>query len=312
MQQNFGKLLLKGVFHPYAIPRHVKMMTDIFARERTIATIARDIHDRADSKPGPIHTVVLSDEDICTRPDPTILGQFRDHFDVTVVMLMRRQDLWLESWYSQNVKWQWNPDLAHLPFEAFLDRRKTFFWINYDQTVRTFETVFGADNVICRPFEAEQMPEGPVQAFCDMIGLRDLKGLDPVPPTNRSLSPLMTEFMRTLPLDKMDIPVRHKVEQACMRADALLAKRTGRPSMLLMDAQTRADILGEHAAGNAALARRKFAREDLFLAPVPAADAALATRTLPADSYALVDLIIAPLIAEIAAEFQKDMPPAAK
>jgi len=296
MQKNFSLLQQKGVFHPYGIPRHVGMMVDIFSGARRISEIANDINQRADSKPHPIHTVVLSDEDICTRPDPGVLTEFQKYFDVTVILLMRRQDLWLESWYSQNVKWQWNPDLAHLSFETFLARRDEFFWIHYDRTVQTFEQVFGAGNVICRPFEPEQMPDGPVMAFCHEIGVSDFTLLKPPEVFNRSLSPMMTEFMRTLPLDVVPEAFRQKVEHACASADIALKANTGPQGQLLMDHETRAQVLQEYAAGNAAVAQRCFGRDQLFLAPLPTFDAPLALRRLPDDSYDTVKMIVAPFV----------------
>ena len=63
-----------------------------------------------------------------------------------------------------------------------------------------------------------------------------------------------------------------------------------------LDADTRARILAEHAAGNAALARRYFDRETLFSAPVPGPEAPVAPLELPADSYTLMQDFVAPFL----------------
>jgi hypothetical protein len=299
MAQNFGMLQQKGVFHPFAVPRHVGLINKIFNGTKTVREICEDINARADSKPHTIHTVVLSDEDICTRPDLSALGELSEYFEVAVVLMMRRQDLWLESWYHQNIKWQWNEDLAHLPFDAFLTRRDDFFWIHYDRTVQAFESLFGAGRVICLPFETQQMPQGPVMAFCDAIGLSDFEMLKMPDALNRSLSPLMGEFMRTLPLGEIPGAFRRQIEQACMKADNHLRKQFDTSSRLLMGPAMRTRVMAEYSTGNSALAQQLFDRAELFMEPLPPADAPLALHRLPADSYETIEHIVVPVFSAL-------------
>ena len=151
--KNSANLQERGFFHPYRVPRHFLLMNNIFSKEISVQAAAADIAARADSKKHPVHSITISDEDICMRRDLSPLAEFRAHFDVKVVCFLRRQDLWIESWYQQNVKWQWNKRLAHLTFAEFLAQRGEFFWINYDERLRHLGAVFGAENVICRAFE---------------------------------------------------------------------------------------------------------------------------------------------------------------
>ena len=55
-------------------------------------------------------------------------------------------------------------------------------------------------------------------------------------------------------------------------------------------------ILADHAEGNANIARRYFGRDQLFLEPVPEAEAPLAAMNLPADSAVLMRDYVAPMI----------------
>ena len=302
LKANFGKLQERGYFHPYAAGRHFELINRIFDGRTTLAAAMADITARADSKPYPIHAVVISDEDICTRPDLSPLAGLSELFDVRVVFMLRRQDLWLESWYQQNVKWQWNPALAHLRFAEFLERRHEFFWIDYDTMVHKLEAVFGAGRVICRIFEAGQMPQGPVADFCDAIGLQDREGFAPAPHANPGFSPLMCELMRNLPLDRLPVPQRRRVEAACQQADAALRTSRGPQSALYMAPAERAAVMAEYAPGNAALARRHFGREALFTAPLPAPDALLATQDLPASSAQTLTLLVGPVLQALLAE----------
>ena len=296
LRANFGPLQSRGIFNPFASGRHVHLMNRLFSGETSVAEVAADLTTRADAKPSPIRTIVLSDEDIVMRRDLSPLAAFRDHFEVRVILALRRQDLWLESWHQQNVKWQWNPDLAHLTFPEFLDRRETFHWTHYDRLVRHLEELFGTNAVQLITFEPAEMPGGPVATFARAIGLETLDGLAAPGHVNVSLTPVMSEFMRTLPLDEFEGPQRQLIERACQRADAEIRKAGSRPSALLMTAETRAQILAEYAGGNRALAERRFGREALFREPLPPADAPLADQRLPADSYETIARFVAPML----------------
>ena len=300
LQTNFVKLQRRGYFHPYNAGRHVALMNKIFSGEVPVAEVAADITRRADSKAYALHSVVLSDEDICMRRDLSVLAQLREHFDVKIVFALRRQDLWLESWYLQNVKWQWNPSLAHLTFAEFLERREEFFWIHYEAYLRHVEDLFGRDNVLLYAFDKAQMPQGPVAAFCDAIGLTEREGLSPAPHTNTSMSPAMSEFMRVMPLDEIQPVQRKFFELACAQVDKTRRQQHSRESNLLMDAETRARILDIYAPGNAAVAREYFGRETLFLDPLPAPDAPLAEMRLPAEGYAVMRDYVADFVRAMA------------
>lgn len=307
LRLNAARLLERGFFLPFGVSRHFDLFNRLFDGRLTVSEAAKDIAQRADNKTAPVHSIILSDEDVCTRRNLERLQPFRDHFDVKVVFSMRRQDLWIESWYQQNVKWQWNPELSHLRFADFLDRRPDFFWIDYDGMIDRLERLFGAGNVLPLVFEKGQMPDGPVTAFCDAIGLTDRDGFAEAPHTNVSLSPMMTEFMRTLPLDEMPGPVRRVFERACARADKDLAFENR--STLFLDHEERQALLDEFEPGNRAVARRLFDRDRLFLEPLPAPDATLAVQFLPVDSYDTQTQLVAPFVRALALGIKEIEPP---
>ena len=167
---NFFKLQDEGFFYPYKIRRHRKLMTNILNGNRSPEGVATDISGRADKREQDIHTIILSDEDVSMRRDLSILAEFRAYFDVKVVYTLRRQDTWLESWFFQNIKWQWNKKLSHCTFDEFLGMREDFHWIHYGRYVSHLEELFGQENIILNVLEKDQMPQGPIVAFCDSIG----------------------------------------------------------------------------------------------------------------------------------------------
>jgi hypothetical protein len=293
---NWDALLARGFFHPLRVPRHFALFNAIFSGRRTVGDVARDLGQRAGKHGHDVHSIILSDEDVCMRTDLSVLAEFSEHFAVKVIFALRRQDLWLESWYLQNIKWQWNKSLSHLTLDDFMARADEFHWAHYDRLLTHLDALFGQENVLPYVFEKAQMPNGPVAAFCDRIGLHDLTGLTPAPHVNSSHSPSIAEFVRLLPLDEAPDKYRARLEGAIRAVDKQLTATVGGDSSLLLDHATRSAVLAAHAEGNRNVARRYFGRDDLFLEPVPDPDAALARMKLPPDSETLMRDYVAPMI----------------
>lgn len=296
MLANWEALLARGIFHPMRIPRHFALFNAIFAGRRSVKDVAQDLLLRASKHPHEIRSIVLSDEDVCMRTDLSVLGEFREHFDVKIVFSLRRQDLWLESWYLQNIKWQWNRAFSHLTLDEFMAHAEDFHWAHYDRFLSHVESVFGKENVLPYVFEKGQMPNGPVAAFCEKIGLTDMEGLAPAPHVNSSHSPSIAEFVRLLPFDEAPDKFRARLEAAVKVVDQKLDHPPGDHSTLLLDWDRRMKVMAQHAEGNANVAQRYFGRDQLFLEPLPDADAPLAQMTLPTDSETLMRAYVAPMI----------------
>jgi hypothetical protein len=302
LHANSDALLRRGYFYPYGVRRHLELVNQIFSGEQAVSDVCDTIQGRADSRRSEIHSVILSDEDICMRRDLSVLAQFRERFDVKVIFALRRQDIWLESWYFQNIKWQWQPALAHCTFDEFMEMRERFHWIDYDRYLRHLEGLFGRENVLPIVFEKESMPKGPIAKFCRTAGIEDLEGFGKVPHNNSSRSPEMAEFMRHLPLDQASVPVRNALVSACERVDRTVLGSNGRRSKQLLDFDRRAMVLKHFAAGNHAVAQRYFDRDALFQAPLPTRDDPLAEMKLPETPEKLMERLVNPLLLELMAK----------
>jgi hypothetical protein len=299
MRANFDVLLTKGYLYPFGVARHNAVVSRLRYGVQNVAEVAEDLLRRMDAKGVSVHSVVLSDEDMSQIADFNRFAALSRYFDVKVVVSLRRQDLWLESWYLQNVKWQWDPSLAHLTFDEFFARRSEFFWIDYAARLAHYEAVFGKGSVIAGVFEDADMPQGPIDAFLAMIGITDQVGFGPKLHHNSSLSPLTTEFMRHLPLDEMETQDRSRIEKACFAVDAGL---TTNGSKLVMPHQQRMIVQSEYAEGNQAVAARYLARDSLFNAPWPGLADALATTALPRDADSLLRDFVAPFVRAMGAQ----------
>ena len=173
LKDNFVPLLTKGYLYPFRVKRHDGQIRRLVKGEMSVHDFALDLERRADSQQFPINSIVISDEDMSLIQDFSLFAGLDDMFDVKVVVSLRRQDLWLESWYLQNIKWQWNPGLAHLSFAEFFKRRADFFWIDYATRFSHFEDVLGAGSVVAGVFEKGDMPQGPIQAAPQQHGKTD-------------------------------------------------------------------------------------------------------------------------------------------
>ena len=290
---NFNALLDKGYLYPFGVARHSAVVNRIKTGLLGAEDLAADLEKRMDARGSHVHSVVLSDEDMSQIKDFSIFAPLARHFDVKVVVSLRRQDLWLESWYLQNLKWQWNPSLSHLTFAEFFARRGEFFWIDYATRLAEYEALFGQGSVMAGIFETSEMPDGPIGAMLNVIGITDQSGLGPKLHHNSAFSPLTSEFMRHLPLDAMEPKDRRVIERAIGIMDAGLRTNGAK---LVMSHDQRLIVGAEFAASNQATARRWFNRDTLFHDPLPDPAAPLATTALPADAAGLMQDFVVPMV----------------
>ena len=88
---------------------------------------------------------------------PASLARLQDHFDVQVLCYLRRQDLWLESWYNQHIRWPWVKELSVSSPGEFLARREEFYWIDYAQMLQRWRDTFGMESMTVKVFERAQL-----------------------------------------------------------------------------------------------------------------------------------------------------------
>lgn len=302
LSDNAAILLTKGYLYPFGTPRHAAQIRQIVTGVASSADFAAELVGLMTQAQSPVHSVILSDEDIATVADPGLFAGFQDKFDVKIVVSLRRQDLWLESWYLQNVKWQWDRALAHLSFEEFLQRRDTFFWVDYANHLAKYEAVFGPKALLLSVFEPHDMPEGPIPKMLQVLNIKDLAGFGPYVRVNASLSPMMTEFVRHLPLDKLHRPERAMFEKAFAAVDATM---TTNGSKLLLSYDQRIALLERYKDGNHLVAQAHFGRSDLFLDALPDRDAPMAVSTLPQSTHDVMELMVAPMVQHLGLVLQR-------
>ncbi len=290
--QNFDALISAGILVPFRVGRHFDTVNALNLGIKSVGEVAKDLHSRADSKQFPINSLVLSDEDICTQTSFKSLASLNDHFDVKILLSIRRQDTWLESWYLQNIKWQWNPELSHVEFNEFLDHAVKFHWLNYAQLFQRLARAFGRENVVISIFDPKQKTETTIANFATLIGIHDLKGLWVPPRVNISLSPRSSEVLRHLPLDRLPEPHRQAVQSAFEKLD----DETQSEKPILFSLENRKEVLKIFDAENTALAKTYFGRNELFDSLDHAKFQKQSVMRLPETSKEIIDDYFAPFL----------------
>ncbi|WP_013334583.1 hypothetical protein [Gloeothece verrucosa] len=201
--------------------------------------------------------------------------------DVKIVVYIRQQDEFYQSWYNQKVKIGiYGKDIHQFITE---DRPDYIYYYNFLQSWRK---VFGKENIILRVFEKQQLKNGLIGDFLEAISFKEnkdyLKNIDFI---NESPSIQAIKFMRifnNLIMNKMYLsyPVRQKINHLLRiklskknesfstklfnNIIGLLFKDT---QDVVLTHQEKIDILKEFEENNQKVAQEYFGRQDgrLFL-----------------------------------------------
>lgn len=182
---------------------------------------------------------------------------------VRVIIYLRAQHEAIVSEYSQFIKGGKTTTLEHEI--ALASDRKMY---RYAQTVRSWANVFGAENLIVRPYERRQLKDADVVAdYMHIVGLGDLHGGTMPKEQNQSLDVATIEYLRLLnihfPRWAATGAGRNIAREGL--AEAIEAISDGRKPRL--GGAEAAAFMSNFAEDNALVAREFLGREDgrLFL-----------------------------------------------
>ncbi|MGC9371513.1 MAG: hypothetical protein ACP5DX_18430, partial [Paracoccaceae bacterium] len=212
--------------------------------------------------------LVVSSEGFCD-PDMTpekiawVKEKFAD-FDVTVVAYIRRQDAYFLSTYQEMIK---SGGTGPFDFSAYGKARRLYF----GQRLAPWRQVFGAENVIVRPFDAKLWPKGELFFdFLQVIGTQR-RNLAPAAPENEGLDYRAVELLRQLNLQRQgtsggpDLAGHRKLAE---HLDRMCAAGAGKKKMALSSEQANA-LRNHFRADNEAALEGSGISADDFFPPVP-------------------------------------------
>lgn len=212
-----------------------------------------------------------------------LIGKLRHLFrsyHVKIICYVRRQDLWLESFYQEIVKAE---PVFSPPFDRWLELLPPFptsICNSYDM-LKNWAEIFGKENLTVRPFEKQQLKNGDV--FDDFLSLLGLELTDNYQPPesdnlNISLSPTMVEFIRLakqIPVESRDTQIKAPIPKYISRKLIGLAPESakipkGQRCPFLSD-ERRISVLRKYEQNNQKIAREFLSRDSgiLFYDPLP-------------------------------------------
>lgn len=202
-------------------------------------------------------------------------------YDVKIVVYIRQQDEFYQSWYNQKVKiGVYGKDIHQFITE---DRPDYLYYYDFLQSWRK---VFGQENIILRVFEKQQLKNGLVGDFLEAINLKENKAdLENIDSINESPSVKAIKFIKisnNLLMNKLYIsdPVRQKIKQLIRiklsEKNESLSKKIFNNILeflikdtqdIVLTHQEKIDILKEFEENNQKVAQEYLGRQDgrLFL-----------------------------------------------
>lgn len=183
--------------------------------------------------------------------------------DVRIVVMLRRQDLFIESMYGEHVL-----STGYVRgIGPFMEERH--WMLDYRRRLAVWAEIFGADNIMVRTFERESM-DGPIERyFLNWLGIEWQSGFDTAGDHNMALNRTFVEFKRQM--NFTDQPNSHNTklrEWLTLAADLPFAADLPARGKYYLNPKERYALMDTHAEGNREIARQYFDRDELFERPV--------------------------------------------
>ncbi len=203
-------------------------------------------------------TIILSSEDFSQVKHLDWLSDLNKEFDVTISILLRRQDLWLESWYNQHIKWPWSKKFSASGIEDFLKNKNDFYWIDYKYLLDSISSIIPIENMQVNVMERSVIPDVTKYFIEDVLSIN--KPMKYIKEANSSLSKSQLEIVRSIDLVDLNPKQRKKVLDAVI--DLEIKENYG--SKAIFNTVQRKNIIDSFEESNKCVAEKYFCRERLF------------------------------------------------
>jgi capsular polysaccharide export protein len=193
-------------------------------------------------------TVVISSEALFNARSIEDVQAFFAGYAVEILVILRRQDRWLDSLYQHQLK----VGETDLEPQAWLAARVST--LDYAARVGRWADVFGDASLRIGVFEPANLAAGLMAFFFRTAGLPVPPGLAEPPARNERLSRDALAYLRRTPRQQMTAPERQRLRRALEEWSQ--ANPDPPAWRYFFSPSERADILARSAASNAAVARR--------------------------------------------------------
>lgn len=281
-------LLKQDILYPFDTVNHQRIAWGLISGRLSGSDVVEQLLAAiGDSKPT---KVVLSGEDFCAHTDLSWLEPVRQEFDVRAHFYLRRQDLWLMSWYNQHIKWPFDRRKSHMTAEEFLQTLEEYHWLDFYRLSNNWVSALGRGNVQLHIFEDGT---NVVNDFCRELEI-DVDGADEIStPHNSSLPAEVLEFVRLFDIHSFEPEQRTRFLDA-VRAVCVERGLTGNN---VYSPMVRKLLLARFAESNRRTAIEYLFREDgkLFSDDAIGSKSPYVKPTIPNDAE-LIGNYVVPLV----------------
>lgn len=221
-----------------------------------------------------ITKIIISCEALFQMPDFTedVFSRFQNIPDLTIriIFFIRRQDHFVESSWKQ---WG-SKNSEYLSIDEYIEKRDVP-WLYY---LNKYKKAFGKENIVVYPYEKEQLPDGLIPKFLQIVGIQ-YSGNNWILPPETNLN-INSGFNR----DIIEILALNKQFVKNVNDNALLDffsgvlpecyKKKPYDSYAILSPKQRITILKKYEKMNENIARQYLGRKDgrLFFEPWPDPD----------------------------------------
>lgn len=258
MAESRGKLKSKGVLYPWLFGRHnhVKIAWDIYNGKLKAEQIIEAVKQKEDFRTS---KVILSAEGFCFLKDFSFISELDRDYEVKVIIYLKEQVSWLESWYNQHIKWPWKKKYSSSSPEHFIECMDDFYWINYAAMLEKIEQYVSKENIYLEVLGAGGV-NNTVEDFFHKTGIQ-AAWLNPYEEVkNASLTKAQLDILRQIDIKPLKGPSRNKIIKALRDMD--IDEEDG--SKTVFDATQTLKIQEMFNESNHYVARRYFGKDELF------------------------------------------------
>ena len=217
--------------------------------------------------------VVISSEDF-EIGNPKLVSLVKSHlekYNTKILIYLRRQDDFLQSVYTQNVK----ANTCHLKIHKFIQEITEKGRGDYYKLLKPWGDIFGKENIIVRIYEQKKLSNGLYRDFLNCLGIDlEQKYREPEKYLNYSPEPKIVELIRSVNelVWKGEFPFS---KQDCYKlyAEPIIKHYNPAPviekSKQILSGRERMKIINEFKSSNQKVAREYLGQENLFAAKLP-------------------------------------------
>jgi hypothetical protein len=172
--------------------------------------------------PDQAETIVLSSEKMRPQHAKYLALLFRKRPPCEIVLIVRKQDNWLDSYYNQQVKNRnTNLDISQFLQTILKPGQLDFLYPDWLMHYQEWARQFGKTEVVFFDTTNQDLFE----RFAQSLGLSDIVGFREIERQNQSLSAFELIYMLDLPQDLTDVVFRQHRRAIAMVADEHLGQR---------------------------------------------------------------------------------------